>query len=523
MIKFLQVKTIKTNRTILYAGRISIILLLTLLITSCYDDIADNLIGNQPPDTGVFLYPDSTIADQPSRLNVSWWGDDPDGLIVGFYFTWDGVNWSFTQSTDSLFALQIGETDTLYAFKVSAVDNGGNGVYDKQIVQNNINYGAEPFTDKNGNGVYDEGENFIDIGLIDPTPAVINFPITNTAPEISWTKDLSFVPDTSFAVMSFGWEASDIDGDATITAINVALNDTTNPDNVVSLDGEVRRITIRPTSGSENVLDILIDGSSSNIASSKLHGIKLNANNRIFVQAVDISGAKSPFISMPGNDSNWFVKKSEGKILIVDDYGTSDNAPTFYADIMNQIGLSGKYDVYDIKSSDIPYMNVTFLETIKLYKYIFWYSDNNPSLDLAATVADKYTSAGGKIFYSLQFPQSTDLTVVQAFLPISADSSDYKTSLLSGVKVGPVAGQLAYPELQTTISLFRARSFYLTALGSIPIYYFPNGEMKGNIGFFDSEKKVFFIGLPLHRLNGGSANVKELFNRVLKEDFGLNP
>jgi hypothetical protein len=480
-------------------------------------------MGNQPPDTGLFLYPDSTISDQPSRLKVSWWGDDPDGLIVGFYFTWDGVNWSFTQSTDSLFALQIGETDTLYAFKVAAVDNGGNGVYDKQVTRNNINFGAEPFTDKNGNGVYDEGEKFIDIGLVDPTPAVLNFPITNTAPKVAWTKDLSFVPDTSFAVMSFGWEATDIDGDATITSINVALNDTTNSDNVVSLNGAVRRITIRPTAGSENVLDILIDGSSSNVASSKLHGIKLNANNRIYVQAVDISGAKSPYISMPGEGTNWFVKKSEGKILIVDDYGTSDNASAFYADMMNQIGLAGKYDVYDIKSHSIPYMNVTFLETIKLYKYIFWYSDNNPSLDLAATVADKFTSAGGRIFYSMQFPQNTDLTVVQAFLPVSADSSAYKTSLISGVKVGPVSGQSAYPELKTTLSLYRIRSFYLPALGSIPVYYFPNGEMKGNIGFFDSEKKVFFIGLPLHGLNGVSGNVKELFNKVLKGDFGLNP
>jgi hypothetical protein len=493
------------------------------VLASCYDEIADNPAGNKAPETGLFLYPDSTLSNQPSRLKVSWWGDDTDGLVIGFYFTWDGVNWSFTQSTDSLFALQIGETDTLYAFKVSAVDNGGNGVYDSQIIQNNVNYGPEPFTDNNGNGIYDNGDTFIDIGLIDPTPAVLNFPITNTAPEISWTKDLSFVPDTSFAVMSFGWEASDIDGDESITAINVALNDTTNSSNIIRLAGEVRRITIRPSSGSETLLDVLIDGNPSNVSSSKLPGIKLNDNNRIYVQAVDISGAKSPFIAMPGEETGWYVKRSTGKILIIDDYQTSDNAPSFYSAIMDSIGLGGKFDVYDIHGQEPPYLNVTFLETIKLYDYVFWYSDNNPSLDLAASAAEKYTSFGGKIFYSLQFPQSTDLTVIQAFLPINADSSDYKTSLLSGVKVSAVSGQSSYPDLTTTSSLFRARSFYLTALGSIPIYHFPNKELKGNIGFFDSEKKVFFIGLPLHRMNGGDANVKELFNKVLKEDFGLIP
>jgi hypothetical protein len=325
--------------------------------------------------------------------------------------------------------------------------------------------------------------------------------------------------------MSFGWEASDIDGDESITAINVVLNDTTNTANIISLDGEVRRITVRPSSGSETLLDVLIDGSTSNIASSKLPGIKLNGNNRIYVQAVDLSGAKSPFIAMPGEGTDWYVKRSDGKILIIDDYKTADNAPAFYSAIMDSIGLSGKYDTYDIHSQEPPYLNVTFLETIKLYDYIFWYSDNNPSLDLAASVAEKYTSAGGKIFYSLQFPQTTDLTVVQAFLPINADSSSYKTSLIAGTTVSAVTAQQSYPELQVQkgSTIYRARSFYLTVLGSIPVYYFPNGELKGNIGFFDSEKKVFFIGLPLHFMNGGDANVKELFNKVLIGDFGLNP
>jgi hypothetical protein len=47
--------------------------------------------------------------------------------------------------------------------------------------------------------------------------------------------------------------------------------------------------------------------------------------------------------------------------------------------------------------------------------------------------------------------------------------------------------------------------------------------LKGYIGFFNSVKSEFFIGLPLHRLNGGSANVKALLSKVLFEDFGLIP
>ncbi len=49
----------------------------------------------------------------------------------------------------------------------------------------------------------------IDIGLIDPTPASLNFPLKNTAPTIEWNV-LSTLPAISFPVMSFGWNADDL-------------------------------------------------------------------------------------------------------------------------------------------------------------------------------------------------------------------------------------------------------------------------------------------------------------------------
>jgi hypothetical protein len=46
---------------------------------------------------------------------------------------WEGIdsNWSFTTSNDSIFSLPIGSSDTVYTFKVSAVDAEGNGLYDQ--------------------------------------------------------------------------------------------------------------------------------------------------------------------------------------------------------------------------------------------------------------------------------------------------------------------------------------------------------------------------------------------------------
>ncbi len=493
------------------------------LLSSCIKDVVDNPIGNQPPHTGVFLYPDSSISSQPSKINIHWWGDDPDGFVIGYYFTWDGKNWSFTSANDSLFALKIGIVDTNFIFQISAVDNGGNGVYDKDIVQNGVDYGPEPFIDRNNNGVWDKGELFTDIGLIDPHPASIDFPIKNSAPVVEWDQ-LTVLPDTSFPAMTFGWDASDIDGEGTILKINIALNDTSNPDNIVSLDGSVRNISLRATdySSSTASMDILIGGLESNIAEQKLPGLKLNSDNRLFVQAEDISGAKSNFIAIPGEGNSWYVKKPKGDLLIVDDYGAQDDAASFYYKMFSDsLNLKNKYDVYDFRNQKPPYLNVTFLLTIKLFKYLFWYTDNGPSLDLLSSSVQNYIDNGGKIALSMQFPQTIDLTAIQSFLPIKTDSSDYSNTLFGGTTISPVNTQPDYPDLELSSSIFRVKSFYLNPLGSIPVYYLPNKELKGYVGFTDMSKTMFFISIPLNKANGGNANVKSLLQKVFFQDFGL--
>lgn len=498
--------------------------LIVILFASCTKDTVNNPVGNQAPHTGVFLNPDSSISEQPSRFSMHWWGDDPDGFVIGYYFTWDGQNWTFTNANDSIFTLQIGISDTNYVFQVSAADDGGNGVYDESVVQNNINYGPEPFTDKNNNGKWDEGESFVDIGLIDPAPATIKVPIKNSAPELIWDP-LTVLPDTSFPVMTFGWIASDIDGDESIKSINIALNDTSNAANIINLDGEIRNISIVAKNYSSDIVsaNILISGVESNTLSEKLPGLILNGNNKLYVQAVDISGAKSGYISIPDSGKTWYVKKPKGNLLVVDDYKTEDNAPQFYASMFDSMGLSGKYDVYDFHNQTPPFESVTFLLTMKLFKYTFWYTDNDPSVDLLGSSVQNYKDAGGKIAVSMQFPQTVDLSVLAGFLPVSQDSSASKTSLIGGTKISSVGTETGYPDLELSTTLFRMKSFYVNSLGGYPVYNFPNMEMPGYVGLRDNEKKLFFIGVPLHKANGGNANVQNLLRKVLFQDFGLTP
>jgi len=493
-------------------------LVLLFSLVSCYDEMPNNPVANQPPTTKIFLQPDESITQQPSKIRLHWTGDDPDGIVIGFYFSFDGVHWAFTAKNDSLFELKIGAVDTTFDFRISAVDNSGNGKYDTQIFQNNINYGPEPYTDINHNGKWDEGEPFIDIGLIDPNPATLLLPIKNSAPVISWNV-LSTVPDTSFPAMSFGWNVTDIDGDETITRIKIALNDTAN---AIYLNGGVRTITVKTKDFVNNnpLLDILIDGNPSNLAPVKLPGLIYNSNNKIFVQAEDISSAKSKWISLPDSTHTWYVKKPKGKLLIVDDYKIVDDAAGFYAQMMDSLGFTNKYDILNLQVSKFPYLNTTFLETIKLYDAVLWYTDNDPSLNLANFAVQNYNAAGGKLFLSMQFPQTIDLLQIEGFLPIETDSSYYRSSISLNTLIAS-KDSLNYPNLMSNRSFARVRAFKLKSLGVTPLYYFPNGELKGYIGFENSGKNLFYIGAPLQRINGKPGSIQKLLRKVLFNDFNL--
>lgn len=496
---------------------------------SCKESINDNPNSNQPPTTKIFLQPDSSVSQQQSKIKICWSGDDPDGLVIGFYFSWDDIHWTFTTNNDSLFSLQIGAVDTSFSFKVSAVDNGGNGVYDSLIMQNGIHFGAEPFKDYNQNNKYDSGEPFTDIGLIDQNPAALQLPIKNTAPTIKWNA-LSTHPDTSFSVMSFGWDASDIDGNSTISKINIALNDSSN---FISVNGAIRRITIRTNdfASSSPLMEILIDGDPNNQPYNletgqliKLPGLLFNSNNIFYVQAVDISGAKSPWLKsyeQPApSKTGWYVKKPKGKFIIIDDYKINDNAPEFYSRMMDSLQLRNKYDVYDIAKHKLPYLNTTFLETIKLFSCTIWYGNESHSADLANAVVQRYTDNGGKLLFSLQFPQNIDLNQIQGYLPILINDSYYVDELLPGVTLSDTS-HYGYPMLETTESVARVRAFNLGPFGVKGIYYFTNHEVSGCMGFENTDKNKFFIGIPLHLANGIPGSVKELLNKVLFQDFNL--
>ena len=115
--------------------------------------------------------------------------------------------------------------------------------------------------------------------------------------------------------------------------------------------------------------------------------------------------------------------------------------------MMDSLGLNTKFDVYDFHNQKPPYTNVTFLQTLKLFKYVLWYTDNNPSLDLAASSVQKYLDVGWKDCFFNAIPSTVDPSLLQSFLPINSDSLYTKTSLYRILLFQPIHTDPTYPTL----------------------------------------------------------------------------
>lgn len=503
-----------------------IFILFIFIVISCKEKITDSPIENQAPETQLFLYTDLEISQQKSKLPVHWWGDDKDGLVIGYLFKWAGIdeNWSFTKSNDSVFALPIGTVDTSFIFLVSAIDNSGNGIFDNEVIFNGINIGSEPFTDLNGNDSYDFGEPFVDFGAIDETPASQKFPIKNSSPEISWN-ELSVLPESSFPAITIGWDAFDLDGNETITEFHLALNDTAT---YATLNGNTRLVSliIEDIESADPLMNIFINADENRQSDIKLTGLLLDDFNRLFIKGIDNSGASSKFIPLPDTGRTWYIQKPKGDLLIIDDHIGGLAAEQFYNEKFNSF-LDGKYDILNIESTQLPYQNTTFQNTLNLFSYVFWYSGSNPSIDLTNLVTQNYLQKGGKIAFSLTFQDSSStfdfsLPVIQTFLPIeNFDTKKPLSFLFPGANIINSSSFEQFPVLETQSTIGFIRTFNVSQITSSVVYDLTSSQINGQIALLNNSKSLFFIGLPLHQCDA-KGNVAELLEQIFINEFGMN-
>jgi hypothetical protein len=572
------------------------------LWASCSEKIADNPLANKTPRTFLWLYPDSTISIGVSRQHLQWWGEDPDGFVRGYLFAFVPYRTSRLPSPDTLHYTWVTKNDTLMRFPldtlfryftvfVKSVDNTFGGLDSPRNIRLAGPNGA--YVDNNGNGTYDGGDWLLPglPGAVDPIGAFQAFPIRNTPPRIAFLPNPSDPsiglrqPDVTFTVATFGFKGTDDDGDNTLANYRIALNDTINPANWLT-------IPLRDT-----VVTLIVSRDSSNLAPpgngvlitadvyggsflgrhriGRLPGLRLDATNVFYVQSKDVAGEYSQPIRLPSGTQQWFVKRPRGKLLLVSDYTGNDGDSARARYVNGLAALGGDFTIVDtlnmafglnavskaagtISTAVPPYFDPALINTFLLYDYVFWYTDQYPSLGIAQRTLFRYLQNGGKVLFSTTFLDATDPRgALNDFAPIDS---------ISSVDLGPsrplpppavpgdtripanfilyadssvstnVYPQLAFNSAPSTHIVFM-RDVYKRS--DARVVYRLQADTRGRykaidptsgsdttrpkIAVVDGAGTVVFFGLPLHLLNntvqGNPEGLTAFFRKIFTQHF----
>jgi len=486
-------------REVISRFKIKTIFLVFLILFACDTNIfhsekKSNPLKNKPPETYLFLFVanDSAIGidTTASKQVVHWWGEDPDGEVIGYYIQWNYQSEPLWMTAEhDTFYVPIRTDYDEFELRVWAVDNDS---------------------------------------LMDPTPARQVFPVFNSYPVISF-KNRSNPPAPSgnpnvtaftFPTRTFMWEARDPDGDETITDIFYALDDTTQ---WLKLAGTERSITLTG----------LAPGS-----------------HRFFLKARDIAGAESEIISFPDPEdeqtpNNWVVKEPLGDVLLVNDYAldqTNYVTQTYYENLLkNIVGESG-YSVWEIGTSktpvinpenSLPYATADIKANLDYFKKVIWFSHlGRPNLSAAGLSLTKYIAAGGNIFITNgneEIPDTTwTFTQIDSVFRLNPGGR-----LLAGVKVLSALSQDSVENTSLNLEVGRLIGNRVSALipgkdaevvfrmeadstASVSVPY--KGSPPVGIRYSVGKGKSIYFSLPLNYCDG-LGNVEDLLRYILEEEF----
>lgn len=321
--------------------------------------------ANKPPRTFLWLYPDSTIAQGVSKQRIHWWGEDPDGIVVGYLFAVakvkppisgipDTISWTWTTRNDSSLSFPLLTVRDTFTVFVRSVDNTF-GTSLRDLTKEGFGEGSRirfiptPYWDKNNN----DFRALPTLSMAVDTGAANQWmPLRNQPPRIDTTKIVQ-QPETTFTAATFSWGGTDPDGDETITEYRVALNNPADSTRWITLPGSINLITLHvPRSRSDGTTgEVTADVYSGNFLSfvsrppiRALPGLKLDSLNTFYVQAKDVAGEFSPIVQVPPSGGKWFVRKPNSHLLVISDYlsgaiGTASDVRNFYRSTFSRVFL----------------------------------------------------------------------------------------------------------------------------------------------------------------------------------------
>jgi len=436
-------------------------------------EVPQGVITNQPPETYLSLFPDSIISPQKTRIKITWWGDDPDGLVSAFRFSFDSLNWTVTTKNDSNFQLVIVGNDSTFRFWVAAIDDNGN---------------------------------------IDPTPATNLYPVINSPPSVTFNAGTE-IADTTFPVASFSWTGTDPDGDNSIRYYHWAINDTASWHRIPATS---TLITLRQNDG--------IDTAANNI-----FYLKAEDNAGTFSHVVRMPDTNKTWY-VRGKRGNILLINDYFRTVPTD----VNQAVAFYRGALDTPSLS-LYSQLDIKvnnGGNIPRIkNPMFIETLKLFQCVIWFGyrsgtpSDNTNFDLAQQTLPYYIAAGGKVLFSTGFPDaiSSQGNIIN-FAPVDSMTNFQIVNVFSTTQTLVV--DQSYPMLEVSTTIDRVRGIKYRP-GTPLIYKLPysvpydTSQITVCIKDFAANPKVVFLSVPLNRMNANNGAVY-FIRKVLGVDFGIH-
>lgn len=489
-------------------------ILISISIFSCTKE--DELKPNTDPVTNLYL--SSINRSGTDRLNaivdMKWSGEDKDGYIVGYEFSFDNINWTYTTDQDSVFRFSINNgSDTAdINFYVRAID---------------------------------------DLGNKDKTPAYLKIPIKNTAPAISLDDNL-IKGDSVYSVFSILWTASDLDGSNTLDSIYIKINN----GNWFAISKNFSFASFVPDQPSTNgaTLASVYASSSSINLNRKINGLVVGGRNTVYVKAKDLSGTESEIDSL----TPFVLRRKTSDLLVLDGFNisTTPNADVVYASALS--AAYGAYDYYDFYRQNKAYIpklwKPTFLLTMNLYDKVFMYSDNSRSaaasgmlLEDGSTAFQDYLNDGGKLLIVSDFDNNAQGSTAGPFPKTStlfqytpADSfqtffaANQKASLpMDSLIVPDAINGAGYPTLKVSTFSDAIDPFFPKS-SALVVY---RGQVRRANGVtntkvicaktqnVNSQTNQIFFSTDLYKLqgdadtNGQQDELKKFFEKVLLGEF----
>jgi hypothetical protein len=486
--------------------------LILLVIQSCNRGFKGKTSGNQAPETHVVA--DTIVRSGDNRfisqVKITWWGDDKDGYIKGYEFSFNGSQWIFTTKQDSLFTLQLpaGSDSADFKFQVRAIDNQD---------------------------------------LRDPTPATLIYPLKNSPPSAS-----VFIPAgtaqfpskntlRTYPAFKLFWTGTDPDGDDNLDHFELYLNDT---------NGIAYTVPPAITQAAFVAKDILTNNPDCDVYSStnqklqsSIKGLKLNDYNVLYVRAVDKVGARSAFAA----SYSFYCKKPVNKLLVVNaSYPFTPLKLNFFHTGMSNAGL-GVYDTlnaFRINNNNFDELSPDFFtqnKALKFFDKMVWFSENDSvSLALAQRSLGDFLANNGRIFMMVNFSQYfyensnlLDFTPVKELIP---DTQGIFRMNVNAQMIPLISG---YPVLKAGSIISSARPF-LKAIDNgnnsfVDVY---NGELlvstpNGPLSWtgpsvvcakrenaITHQANFIFTSMPLDKMNANN-NIDSLFRKAMVEELGF--